>query len=255
MKVQVLMSACKVNKIEDLVKNKNIKNAVIINQMMPKYKEEKYKDMIMYSYDEKGLSKSRNRLLEHATGDIGIITDDDITFVKDYDKLIEKAYLENPKADIIIFSVKRGDEIIGGSKKFTYNKITILKVVSFQITFRVNKVREKGVRFDENFGIGATFGSGEENIFLSDCLKKGLKIIHVPVIICSHPDEATTGEKWTEKEIKTKGAVSKRIYKLGVLYKSYMLITKHKYYKKDYSFAKFNKLYKTGKKEYKKLNK
>ena len=36
MKIQVLMSACKVNKIEDLVKGKNINNAIIINQMMPK---------------------------------------------------------------------------------------------------------------------------------------------------------------------------------------------------------------------------
>ena len=255
MKVQVLMSACKVQKIEELVKGKNIKDAVIVNQMMPKYKEDKYKNMTMYSYNEKGLAKSRNRLLENASGDIGIITDDDITFVKDYDKIIEKAYLDNPSADVIIFNFKRGDKEYGGNKKFIYNKITILKVISFQITFRVNKIRENNIKFDENFGIGATFGSGEENIFLADCLKHKLKIVHVPVCICIHPDEPTTGEKWTEKEIRTKGAVSKRVFKLGVLYKSYLLVTKHKYYKKDFSYAKFNKLYKTGKKQYKELSK
>lgn len=255
MKIQVLMSACKVNKIEDLVKGKNINNAIIINQMMPKYKVDKYKNITMYSYGERGLSKSRNRLLEHANGDIGIITDDDITFVKDYETIIEKAYNDNPDADIIIFNFTRGNEEIGGNKSFKYNKITILKVISLQITFKVKKIKEKDIHFDENFGIGATFGSGEENIFLSDCLKKGLKIVHVPIVICSHPDEATTGEKWTEKEIRTKGAVSKRIYKAGLLYRSYLLVTKHKYYKKDFSYAKFNKLFKSGKKEYKTIKK
>lgn len=253
MKVEVLMSACKVSKIEDIVKNKNIKDAIIINQMMPKYKEDTYKGIKMYSYDEKGLSRSRNRLLEHMSSDIEIITDDDITFEKDYDRIIEKAYKDNPQADVIIFNFKRGNEIIGSKKQFKYNEISILKVISFQITFRKKSIKNNNISFDENFGIGATFGSGEENIFLKDCLDAGLKILHVPIVICTHPDEPTTGEKWTEKEIRTKGAVSKRLYKCGLLYKWYLVLTKYKNYKKGFTMIKFIKLFNEGKKEYKKL--
>ena len=255
MKVEVLMSACKVKKIEDIIKNKNIKKGIIVNQMMPKYKKDTTKNIAMYSYDEKGLSKSRNRLLENMSGDIEIITDDDITFEKDYDKIIKKAYEDNQDADVIVFNFKRGNEIIGGNKKFTYNKISILKVISFQITFRKNSIKNNNISFDERFGIGATFGSGEENIFLSDCLKKGLKIVHIPVIICTHPDEPTTGEKWTEKEIKTKGAVSRRLYKIGILYKWYMVLTKYNNYKKEFTMPEFIKLFNQGKKEYLEISK
>lgn len=251
MKVEILMSACKVKKIDDIIKGKNINNCVIVNQLVKKNKTDKKDNVTMYSYDEKGLSKSRNRLLEHMTGDIEIITDDDITFVKNYEKIVKKAYNENPDADIILFNFKRGDEVIGGSNSFEYNKYTILKAISFQITFRKNKIIEKKIHFDEKFGIGAKYTSGEENIFLSDCLKSGLKIIHVPVILCEHPDELTTGEKWSEKEIITKGALSKRIYKFDLLYKLYMTLTKHKYYKNDFSMLEFIKLYNKGRKEYK----
>ena len=95
MKIEMLISTCKTKSIKDLsLKEKNIKNAVIVNQFMPKYYESKENGYVMYSYDEKGLSKSRNRLLEHMSGDIEVIVDDDITFTEDALEVIEKAYKE-----------------------------------------------------------------------------------------------------------------------------------------------------------------
>jgi len=108
MDIEVLMSTCNKNSIAELdLDSRNIKEkCVIINQMAEKYKEEINDTIKMYSYPEKGLAKSRNKLIEHSTGDIGIITDDDISFDADYDKKLEEAYTKYPKADIITFCTK-----------------------------------------------------------------------------------------------------------------------------------------------------
>ena len=254
MKIQMLISTVRMDKRSDLsLEEKNIKDAIIINQLMPKYSVHKSGNYTMYNYNEQGLSKSRNRLLENMTGDIGVITDDDISFTKDALKVIEKAYKETD-ADIITFNLQKGKDIIGKNKKFTYNHLSIMSVCSCQITFKRESIMKHKIKFDENFGLKAQFTSGEENIFLSDCLKHKLKIIHIPIIINSHPEEETTGEIWDEKVIKSKGALMYRLHKYSYfVFLMYFAIMKHKDYKKNYGFFKFIKIFNKGKKEYKKL--
>ena len=253
MKVQILMSTCNKKSIQDLHLNeKNIKNCIIINQFAKKYEEEKHNGYTMYSYAEKGLSRSRNRLIEKATTDIGIITDDDVTFVKDYDQIIEYAYKEHPDADIITFNVKMGDKIIGSSNYKKHNRISIMSVSSIQISFRLDSIRNKNIKFDEKFGLGSIYKAGEENIFLNDCLKNGLKIIHIPIVINEHPDVATTGEKWDENLVKAKGAFSYRVLKhFYILFLIYFTFFKYKNYKDSLSIIKFIRVYYQGLKEFK----
>lgn len=255
MRIEVLMSTCKKEKIEELdLKNKNIKNAIIVNQFAKKYKKEVNDNVIMYSYNEKGISKSRNRLIENATGDIEIITDDDITFVKNYEEIINENY-QKYDADIIIFNLKKGKEIVGNNKKTIYNKISIMKVCSCQITFKKSSIVKNNILFNEKFGIGSKYISGEENIFLMEALKKNLKIIHIPIIICEHPEEKTTGENWNKDVIISKGAFSyccyKKIYLLLLLY---FTIFKYNFYKNNYSVIEFIKLFNKGKNLYREEN-
>ncbi len=42
---------------------------------------------------------------------------------------------------------------------------------------------DANVRFDTDYGSGTPMGSGEENIFMYDCLKKGLRAYYVPIDI------------------------------------------------------------------------
>ena len=256
MKIEMLMSSCRIKKISELkLKEKNIDNAIIVNQFVERERVDKDGNYVMYSYNEKGIAKSRNRLLEKMTGDIEIITDDDIEFVANYKDIIKKAYSEND-ADIIIFNMKKGNIIVGHDKMFKYNKISTMSVCSCQITFRTNSIRNNNLKFNELFGIGSKFISGEENIFLKDALNKGLKIIHIPTVINSHPEEDTTGESWNDNVIISKGALMYELYKsLYFIFLLYFVIFKHKNYKKNYSFIKFAKLFINGKKTYKKIKK
>jgi len=59
--------------------------------------------------NEIGLSKSRNLAIHSSTADICLVADDDIVYVKDFDKIILNAFSNNPNADIITFMMKDFD--------------------------------------------------------------------------------------------------------------------------------------------------
>ena len=44
--------------------------------------------------------------VENAVGNIILIADDDVKYVKDYEKIILESYRENPEADMIAFFVE-----------------------------------------------------------------------------------------------------------------------------------------------------
>lgn len=142
--------------------------------------------------EKKGISIARNEGLKHISGDILHLTDDDCWFHKDslknvYNNIIEK----NP--DIITFKSYdpilnkypkqfHEKEIMGLSKRF------LLKQVSYDIYTNLNKVKVEDLKFDERFGVGQVYNSGEENIYLMDLYNKGYKnICYIPEIIAYHP--------------------------------------------------------------------
>ena len=86
-------------------------------------------------------------------------------------------------ADLIIFNIKilnpnRQGSIITENKKINF--FNYMKYGSCRIAFRKSRVDKYNIRFDELFGAGATYTSGEDTIFMNDCLKHGLKIYTCP---------------------------------------------------------------------------
>lgn len=155
-------------------------DALIINQAnqsLPEMSIERGNQVVrMLTFSDKGLSKSRNRAIINAKGDICIIADDDVTYVDHYHELIMNTYKENPDYDIIVFKVPttnkdRQKEYYTKKTKLGYLKS--LKVASYEITFRRKSIIDKNIFFNENFGAGSgKYSMGEENIFLYECLKK-----------------------------------------------------------------------------------
>ena len=222
-----IMNLKDVKEVENFIKNANItENVLFINQV----KEEKdvfnYEDVHkrIYSFAEKGVSKSRNLALKYANCSIGILGDDDIKYEKDYKKLILDAYQKNKKADVIIFYVESKNKN-RPLKKIRKGKLfwpDIMKAVSSEITFKLEKIREKDIRFNENFGPGGTFSKGEDTIFLHDCYKKKLKIYSVPIKIGSVENKKSTWFRgYDEKFFYDQGAIFKQIqpkfYKILIL--------------------------------------
>lgn len=229
---------------------------MIINQTdNQKIIKEEYIKML--NFNEKGLSKSRNRAIENATGDICIITDDDVKFKKDIFEEIRKVFIENPDIDIFTFKYDKHNKNLNKNYReeaFIHDKFSIAKVSSIEIAFRIRSIMENNIRFDEKFGLNSRYLSGEENIFLKDALDKGLKIMYYPLIIADHPDETSTST-WSDKKIFSKGALFYRLYgNIAYILALGFGIKKHKEYKVDYTIFKFVKLILNGVKDYKKRN-
>ena len=191
-----------------------------------------------FSFREKGLSRSRNHAVRKAHSDICLICDDDCHYVENYEELIVSAYRKHPEADIITFDFTYEDvnkyrkTMRGGKVGF----MRALKVSSTQITFKRQSIVDCGIKFDERFGTGSEkYHFGEENIFLFDCLKAGLKIVHVPVIIIVKSDYGTTWDRSNSPEnFEQRGAVFYRLtshfwWALALQF----TVRKHKKYKND----------------------
>ncbi len=132
---------------------------------------------------ERGLSRSRNRALNEADFDICLIADDDMIFRRDYPLIVRNAFEKYKKASIIGFYVHSLNKNRCTSKPLWQGYISYInsmRLSSFQLAIRKNELSERGLSFNEEFGSGSgKYGFGEENIFLYDAIRKGLKIAYV----------------------------------------------------------------------------
>ena len=187
---------------------------IVINQHSHN-KADKIKDKTYFYFKEKGLAKSRNHALELATSDICHISDDDLTYVENIEQIILNAFKEHKEADIITFQIQTPEGIPFKDYKkesFRHTKRSIMSVCSVEIAFKRDCIKKQYLKFDEKFGLGSDFPTGEEIIFLSDALKKGLNIRYVPVTIAMHPLESSGANYHDSKLIKAKGAMFYRLF-------------------------------------------
>ena len=133
-----------------------------------------------------------------------------------------------------------------------------MKVTSFEIAFKRESIKEKGIYFDENFGTGSSkYKMGEENIFLYDCLKKGLEITYIPEYILEVVDEESTWfEGFTDKYFFDKGAIYKRMSsKAYIILILQFALRKYKLYKNENRIFNAIKMMLKGAKDYAELMK
>lgn len=187
-----------------------------------------------------GLSKNRNNLINgDLKSEIGLIADDDLEYLDGFEKDIVKEYENNPEADVICFRIKERPYSFK-KNPYVHNRFSILKVSSVTITFKNKSILDNNILFNESFGLGSENISGEENIFLKDCLSYGLKVISVDVPIVSHPD-VSSGHIFTQEQVESKAAVFKYMYGkfLSVFIIFIFAIKKRSFYKKDLSFFEY----------------
>jgi hypothetical protein len=163
-----------------------------------------------------GLSNSRNEGLRAVTdsGAVLLLGDNDVRYLPGFDERIRLAYAQYPDADVILFKVctPEGREFKAYPRNATsYGMRDIMRACSIEISFRVAAVVAAGIRFDERFGLGARLETGEDIIFLADCLRAGLTIMFVPASICVHPVESS-GSAHSERLFYAKGAMFRRIF-------------------------------------------
>ena len=245
MKKFEILLACMHQKDTSIVGKSNIHtDVVVVNQCdEEKIEEEQLTDkhgnlhgVKFVCTKERGLSRSRNKALEHSDAEICLISDDDEFFHDDVSERIIENYDKHPEADVILFQVD-GAKPSYPSEEFYLGKIAALRICSVQISFRRKPVMDNNIRFDVEMGSGTGHGSCEEVHFIYQCLRAKLKVLYVPVEIAKLDPESKS--QWfsgfDHKFFFNRGWATRRFMGRfwATLYAVYYTVKKHGMYKKD----------------------
>lgn len=169
--------------------------------------------------NRKGLSHSRNVGLKHISGTIVTFSDDDCWYDDDSFSIVEQTFSENT-CDIACFQIfdpisNQYYKNYSQTPEATVSNKSLFRKSSIEIFLNLKNIDKEKLKFDENFGLGAKYPSGEENIFLSDMKKQNMLISYFPRKIVYHlkPNIAT---RLTPKSFIGKGPMFKRIYNTPV---------------------------------------
>lgn len=180
---------------------------------------------------KKGLSIARNEGLKHVSGTIVTFGDDDCWYPKNIFKKVE-GIIRTENIQIACFKIL--DPIINEmyknykkEEKTNINELDIFKVSSIEIFINLEAISKDLVKFDEKFGLGAMYKTGEENILLNDLYKKKYQISYIPEVVVYHPKKKSINS-FNEELSFCRGAVLKRMFGncKGLLYVN-LLIIKH----------------------------
>lgn len=168
-------------------------NILVVNQTtVDNILDSEYPTVRVLNVYDKGLSKSRNLAIENAVGKLCVITDDDVVFADNFDNLITNAFNAHKSAAIISFRAERAPGVLYKSypeeHTIVAGQISRLGIMSIEMVINRALV---SARFNENFGLGAHFGMGEEAVFINDVYKNGGKILLEPRVIVRHTDKDT----------------------------------------------------------------
>ncbi|MCC5464084.1 glycosyltransferase [Pelosinus baikalensis] len=246
MNIEVLVSTMHQQDLS-LVEKMNIRtNAVLINQCdnndVVEAKDDE-KCIKMYSFRERGVGKSRNIALIRATGDICIMADDDVVYLDHYEQIVRDAFAKNPNADMIMFNVTNAHEERNKRDKVnTKNKrvrfYNCLRYGTYNIAFRRERLLKHNVFFSLLFGGGAAYGSGEDTLFIWECLKKGLIIYASPAKIADvYHQKSTWFSGHNEKYYFDRGVLFEALSKcLAIPLMLRIAILEYKQYKDNMTF-------------------
>ena len=166
-------------------------------------------DVSIVEDNGKGLARSRNIALENATADLLVITDDDNRYDTAAIELIRNAFEKHPTAGLIQFqALTMEGKPLRNYPAFPYAYETRPRGTYFCSVELVMRRKANLPRFDERFGLGAELGCGEEEVFVHEAVKRGVKMIYVPQPLV-RTDGATTGGRFlTDAAVqRAKGAV------------------------------------------------
>lgn len=233
MEVEVLLS-CMYQNDTSIIADSNLINTPVLiinqtdtdNEMLITLNDKQR----LYNTNTRGLSVSRNIGMLNSRGDICVISDDDEIFVDDMSSKVIQAYHEINDADVIIFKIKNLNKKLG-DKCRKLKKYDLLRTSSIQITFLRKSVVGK-IYFDTKLGAGTGNGGGEENKFLLDCYKRGLKIYFAPICIAEliSNNDSTWFKGYDENYFYNLGKTTRYILGLPVslFYALYTIISKRK---------------------------
>ena len=176
--------------------------------------ELKRADVEVIELEGRGLSRNRNNCINHASGDVCLLCDDDCRYDHNELNALVLTFATNLKLDIGTFKA-RGVNIEYPARSFNLNESASgYFAISFTIAFRRSSVQGR-LAFNENFGLGAPeLLCGEEELFIYDAKQLGLNCVYYPAFVVTH----VGGETTTTKMVAHPGTLKARGAFLAIAY-------------------------------------
>lgn len=169
------------------------------------------RDITFVTTDLRGVGKNRNLALTLSSKEYLLFADDDNIVNRNYKEEIVRAFQRFPDADIVIFNVKIDKPRIKVKTHQDGEKITLFNYAKYgacQIAIKRSTWIKKPVFFSELFGGGAIYSSGEDVLFLRDCIRKGYRIVTAEQnIVEVIQNESSWFEGYNEKFFFDEGAL------------------------------------------------
>ena len=171
-------------------------------------------DVRVAELSSKGVAKSRNAAIDMATGKYLVFADDDIEFnLENLDQVMD--HLDCCSCSLVLGQATDQD----GNLRKTYpardtwlTRFNSAKAATYEMLINVAAIRADGIRFDENFGAGATNYLGDEYIFICDLLKSHQKAHFLPVTMAVHPTDSS-GSGWgTSADLQARAKIFTRVF-------------------------------------------
>lgn len=182
----------------DLLDKMNIQTRCVVGNQCNLNKIDEFyhkgREIIWVSTKTRGVGVNRNLaiLLSNIKNHDGIVlfADDDMIFDDGYEQLVLEVFDKNPEADIVIFNLRERNPMRKQTVKVHYTKK--IGYGAARIACRSKAIIQNGLFFHLSFGGGTEHSCGEDTIFLSECLRKKLKILCVPESIAKLTDERSS---------------------------------------------------------------
>jgi glycosyltransferase involved in cell wall biosynthesis len=158
--------------------------------------------MRVYYTNQSGLSNSRNNVISMSKSSYIWLLDDDVVIETDDVKFVLDE-LSKRKQDIYIGQIRCCDSD-GSYKDYSRNagnRFWTLMVSSIEIIVSREFLVKKRIQFDTQIGLGTGYPTGEENLFLIDCVDRGASHYFFHRNIIGHPCEEEKRSKFIGKNI------------------------------------------------------
>ena len=255
--LEVLISALEKDPFE-LASHMNLEcDAVIVNQTGRdhsfEFKTGNGASVRVLESCERGVGRSRNAALSLADSKIVLFSDDDIVYKKGYADSILKAFSSDPKADIILFNFEVPEErkTYQIEKPVYISKWSVGRYPAYAAACRLESIRSAGIRFSLLFGGGAKYSNGEDSLFFMDCLRAGLTIKAVPVVLGKEKARKSTWfNGYTEKFFIDRGVLFHYLYgKYAGIWALRFVLVKKRAFNYPFKISEAYRLMKAGIKE------
>jgi glycosyltransferase involved in cell wall biosynthesis len=262
MKVEVLV-ACMHQKDDSLYREMNLQtDAIFANQanefLYEEYEQENGCKVQLITTHDRGVGKNRNKALLFSDGEYLMCSDQDLIYVDGYAQIVENAFKQCPKADMIIFQLEYLNHFIPVAKeKKKMRRVHLWNCMRYgapRIAIKKSALDKACLSFSSLYGGGAPYSSGEDSLFIREALRKGLKIYYCPQVIAKVKQEESSWFKgFNDKYFIDKGILLANAFPVMKGVFMYYFAYRQRNVSPDYSFRKICKLMRKGIKEFKKL--